>query len=1273
MSRFQLEFRERLWTLKHPHLVLLKGVHKRKDNMIVVASAFYPTTLRNLTNSGRRIPYPFALRFAFQLCSAIKYLHQRGLAHFDVHASNVFMDNNQPPNIYLLDVGVGRAFSGSRPRRVTAPPELVSLKSIKEDQFTPAVDVYGLACVMWETLSGLNAEEAITDDDTDHEEPKEEIQSIGPFGERLPVPRKERLPPVLAVPPEFRSMLASCWAEDPEERPSVGVVLNEIKALILAARDTSAVHDDAGSKNRELGIGISKSTEDVILRRSRRLYGRQWIRALSTLQSLQDAEMSLEKASVLATYEKGSITQFRTNCALGVRRLQLFRIEELELEQGESTDDLTGLSKLQSMFIGRPGMSIAKAVLSSTTPLEPEGPHVNPNPGPESGPGVETAPTGPTKEKVVVLLDYVNGGTLQKVIIRGGCAQVPFLARVAWGILQGLGWLHRFNLAHGAMSPRHVLFSRDGQVFITGFDYFGVEGSNTHKQKGASKLLDGTGSSSATNSVNGTTCSAAVSDDPGKPVEEDTFGVKVERESENSASPEGNPRSSVQSEELNEETAAVLTDSGLSNGSGKEDSQSPKAPDLHVAKWHKLKGEYGFVPPETILEDSTSPAGDIWSLGMCLWAAATGTIPLQFETDVDKVKDIAANSSVTPELSQEIVSPEFVDFVSQCIQNSAGDRPSCEELLRHPFLSDYMDYPGIPKGGSDPDAVNAPPRDGSSDDLNKRLVSTAALRRIEQLVVRRELGVMRERLNSCAEDNHSFGELDLAKFAQRVSYLQPSFIQDRMQQRVVNKDPPPPLQEAEHLDREKYLSETFSKLGDPDFSLEVLATLTKSACNALGVRKIVTISGTSGQSEWREPLKAMLDRCGVAAIEASRFPPALGQNFSASPLARVFVLESTEPGAETLIDLAAALSYKSTDIVVYMAFPKPSVTNDRVHCEILSGRMALTLLAAELGGVESFQGPNGPLLATFASQACFRDIQREHKYDIFIGSPFEGDGTGMSFAQMLVSWLATKPEETMLAYARYDESQNVCAYLERLILLELSSSVLFYVVSGDARAYSLLVRAVVFALMGKPVIIVFGSERATDDETHAQITESREAFRRHVAPLVDRSVFIFGIESLDEAIETAVEHAAQTHSPSYTPSSFGTSSNVQLSEKSESLSTGSQQLGWKRQSSPGLRGTEKQYSGLSALPEMCDLMNDSRALVDLIALQPKVGPKFAPPQTVFKSLRAAATAFETTIDAIAGRGRENIPLYSKIDRQAITAFEELRFDPSERRTMLVND
>jgi serine/threonine protein kinase len=101
------------------------------------------------------------------------------------------------------------------------------------------------------------------------------------------------------------------------------------------------------------------------------------------------------------------------------------------------------------------------------------------------------------------------------------------------------------------------------------------------------------------------------------------------------------------------------------------------------------RGTPAWMAPEVARGGASTPASDVWSLGCTAVELLTGKRPwaeIGGALEVGELLLRVGFGGGRPELPAR-VSESCRDFLDRCLRVDAGERWTCEQLLRHPFLS----------------------------------------------------------------------------------------------------------------------------------------------------------------------------------------------------------------------------------------------------------------------------------------------------------------------------------------------------------------------------------------------------------------------------------------------------------------------------------------------------------------------------------------------------------------------------------------------------------
>jgi CRP-like cAMP-binding protein len=168
VQRFKREA-EALASLHHESIARLDECFSAYGTQFLVMEFCRGATLKQLTSGGRVLDEPVVRKVIGQLAAALCYVHAQGLIHRDLKPSNVMVTGSGV--VKLLDFGLVKP-SPMRPDEretvravcdsvgVYGTPKYMAPEQFGEKPYDWRVDLYGLACIAFEALSGRRVIEA---------------------------------------------------------------------------------------------------------------------------------------------------------------------------------------------------------------------------------------------------------------------------------------------------------------------------------------------------------------------------------------------------------------------------------------------------------------------------------------------------------------------------------------------------------------------------------------------------------------------------------------------------------------------------------------------------------------------------------------------------------------------------------------------------------------------------------------------------------------------------------------------------------------------------------------------------------------------------------------------------------------------------------------------------------------------------------------------------------------------------------------------------------
>ncbi|KKD06783.1 serine/threonine-protein kinase [Streptomyces sp. WM6386] len=148
--------------IDHPHIVPVFEAGET-DGVLYIAMRYVEgSDLRHLLDRQGTLAPAVALRIAAQVASALDAAHEHGLVHRDVKPGNILVargtDSDHPEHAYLTDFGLTKkslSLTGfTTVGQFVGTLDYVAPEQISGKPVDGRCDVYGFACVVYESLAG---------------------------------------------------------------------------------------------------------------------------------------------------------------------------------------------------------------------------------------------------------------------------------------------------------------------------------------------------------------------------------------------------------------------------------------------------------------------------------------------------------------------------------------------------------------------------------------------------------------------------------------------------------------------------------------------------------------------------------------------------------------------------------------------------------------------------------------------------------------------------------------------------------------------------------------------------------------------------------------------------------------------------------------------------------------------------------------------------------------------------------------------------------------
>ncbi|KAJ4964950.1 hypothetical protein NE237_016799 [Protea cynaroides] len=207
--------------IRHPNVVLFMGAVTKRPHLSIVTEYLPRGSLYRLIHraaAGEILDKRRRLRIALDVAKGINYLHclNPSIVHWDLKSPNLLVDKNW--TVKVCDFGLSRFKANTflSSKSVAGTPEWMAPEFLRGEPSNEKSDVYSFGVILWELVSmqqpwnGLN--------------PAQVVGAVAFQNRRLVIPSN--------TCPRLALLMESCWADDPEQRPSFTNIVDSLKKLL---------------------------------------------------------------------------------------------------------------------------------------------------------------------------------------------------------------------------------------------------------------------------------------------------------------------------------------------------------------------------------------------------------------------------------------------------------------------------------------------------------------------------------------------------------------------------------------------------------------------------------------------------------------------------------------------------------------------------------------------------------------------------------------------------------------------------------------------------------------------------------------------------------------------------------------------------------------------------------------------------------------------------------------------------------------------------------
>jgi eukaryotic-like serine/threonine-protein kinase len=223
-------------SLNHPNVVSVFDTLTDAESVLIVMEYVHGETLADAVRRGPMRPER-VLDVVDALAQALDHAHRLGVVHRDIKPANILL--REDGTVKLVDLGIATAADSTRITRsgvVVGTAAYMAPEQLDAGKAGPAADIYAMAAVAFEALSGRKARAGRTPVEVAHQvatEPAPDLSVAWP-----------------GAPPALAEVVKRGMATRAEDRPgSAGQFARELRNALVSARREE---DDATKPTRQV-------------------------------------------------------------------------------------------------------------------------------------------------------------------------------------------------------------------------------------------------------------------------------------------------------------------------------------------------------------------------------------------------------------------------------------------------------------------------------------------------------------------------------------------------------------------------------------------------------------------------------------------------------------------------------------------------------------------------------------------------------------------------------------------------------------------------------------------------------------------------------------------------------------------------------------------------------------------------------------------------------------------------------------------------------------
>uniref|UniRef100_A0A6A7FWC7 Serine/threonine-protein kinase ULK3 n=3 Tax=Hirondellea gigas TaxID=1518452 RepID=A0A6A7FWC7_9CRUS len=190
--------------LNHDHIVQLEDFMCDENYIYIVMEYCSGGDLSHFIKLRHRLSESACQRFLQQLASALKYMREENVSHFDLKPQNILLASRRNPKLKIGDFGLAQLMTESEfSSKVKGSPLYMAPEILLKKQYDAKVDLWSVGVILYECLFGKAPYSSSTMEELIH---------------RIKTDKQIQIPHNTSISSKCRDLLVRCLERDPEKR-----------------------------------------------------------------------------------------------------------------------------------------------------------------------------------------------------------------------------------------------------------------------------------------------------------------------------------------------------------------------------------------------------------------------------------------------------------------------------------------------------------------------------------------------------------------------------------------------------------------------------------------------------------------------------------------------------------------------------------------------------------------------------------------------------------------------------------------------------------------------------------------------------------------------------------------------------------------------------------------------------------------------------------------------------------------------------------------------